>query len=203
MNLCYVVPLICTYILVLWHTSWANSGNTMTAQIFEAKLEWDDDETILYNTIITSAGVIGMIPGSIIGGTLIQKGRRRAAIIVQVGAIIACTVTMREIVECLAFGRFLLGIAGGCMNVIFSKVLAENFSDRLAVRFGFLTNVGIACGIWACMSLGVVLPDIDDVEANKANETWRIVFMTPAILGLFVMVMLLTVFKEDTITYCV
>ena len=89
------------------------------------------------------------------------------------------------------------------MNVIFSKVLAENFSDRLAARFGFLTNVGIACGIWACMSMGVVLPDIDDIEANKANETWRIVFMTPAILGIIVMVLLLTVFKDDTITYCV
>ena len=52
----------------------------MTTQIFEAKLGWDDDETILYNTIINSSGVIGMIPGSIIGGMLIKKGRRRAAI---------------------------------------------------------------------------------------------------------------------------
>ena len=89
------------------------------------------------------------------------------------------------------------------MNVIFSKILAENFSDRLAARFGFLTNVGIACGIWACMSLGVLLPESDDFEANKLNETWRIVYMTPAILGSFVMLMLLCFYKEDTITYCV
>ena len=71
MNLCFVVPYITVCIMALWHTSWANSGNTMTTQIFQAKLEWDEDETILYNTIITSAGVIGMIPGSIIGGMLI------------------------------------------------------------------------------------------------------------------------------------
>ena len=89
------------------------------------------------------------------------------------------------------------------MNVIFAKILAENFPDSLAVRFGFLTNAGIACGIWVCMSLGLILPDSDDYEANKENETWRIIFKMPAILGLFVMVMLLYVYKEDTITYCV
>ena len=58
---------------------------------------------------------------------------------------------MREIVECLAFGRFLLGIAGGCMNVIFAKILSENFSDHIAARLGFLTNAGIALGITACL----------------------------------------------------
>ena len=89
------------------------------------------------------------------------------------------------------------------MNVIFSKILVENFSDRYTARFGFLTNAGIACGVWVCFSMGVLLPDFEDVEANKTNETWRIIFMTPAILGLFVMIMFLCVYKEDTIIYCV
>ena len=89
------------------------------------------------------------------------------------------------------------------MNVIFAKILAENFSDRHAARFGFLTNVGIACGIWACLSLGVFLPDTEDEEGNRENESWRLVFMMPAILGFLVMLMLIFVYKEDTITYCV
>ena len=76
----YVVPYITVCVFGLWHTAWANSGNSQTVDIFKAKLGWNDDETRFYNTIITSAGVIGMIFGSIIGGMLIQKGRRRAAI---------------------------------------------------------------------------------------------------------------------------
>ena len=80
MNLGYVVPYLLVMVLGLWHTSWAMNGNTMTTEIFKAKLEWDDSETMLYNTIITSAGVMGMIPGSILGGRLIQNGRRQAAI---------------------------------------------------------------------------------------------------------------------------
>ena len=51
--------------------------------------------------------------------------------------------------------------------------------------------------------MGVILPDFEDVEANKVNETWRIIFMMPAMIGFFVMLMLLFVFKEDTVTYCV
>ena len=51
--------------------------------------------------------------------------------------------------------------------------------------------------------MGVLLPDFEDVEANKLNETWRIIFMMPAIIGFFIMLMLLCVFKEDTVTYCV
>ena len=80
MNLSYVVPYLFVMVLGLWHTSWACNGNTMTTKIFQAKLGWDESETMLYNTIITSAGVVGMIPGSIIGGRLIQDGRRQAAI---------------------------------------------------------------------------------------------------------------------------
>ena len=149
--MCYVVPYITVCVFGLWHTAWANSGNSQTTDVFKAKLGWNDEETRFYNTIITSAGVIGMIFGSIIGGMLIQKGRRRAAIQVQIGAIISCTITMREIVECLAFGRFLLGITGGGMNVIFAKILSENFSDQIAARLGFLINAGIALGITACL----------------------------------------------------
>ena len=89
------------------------------------------------------------------------------------------------------------------MNVIFAKILTENFSDQHAARLGFLTNAGIACGISACLSLGVLLPEFEDIEANKLNETWRIIFMTPAMIGFFVMLMLLCVYKEDTITYCI
>ena len=69
--MCYVVPYITVCVFGLWHTSWANSGNSQTTPIFKAKLGWNDEETILFNTIITSAGVIGMIFGSIIGGMLI------------------------------------------------------------------------------------------------------------------------------------
>ena len=64
-----------------WHCSWALSGNVQTAIVFEAKFNWTEDETILYNTIISSAGIIGLAAGNVIGGRLIKIGRRKAAIL--------------------------------------------------------------------------------------------------------------------------
>ena len=69
----------------------------------------------------------------------------------------------------LTLGRFILGIAGGSMNVIFAKILSENFPDKYAARFGFLTNAGIALGIWVCFSIGAILPEPEDYEANKVD----------------------------------
>ena len=62
-----------------FYTSFALTGNANTTNVFKAKYEWDDDETKLMNTIITSAGVIGMAIGSFTGGSVIKLGRRNAA----------------------------------------------------------------------------------------------------------------------------
>ena len=64
-----------------WQCSWTANGNTNTTPIFEAKLEWDKDEAILYNTIISTAGMLGITIGSFLGGSILKFGRRRAVII--------------------------------------------------------------------------------------------------------------------------
>lgn len=61
--------------------TFAMAGNTNTTAIFEAKFGWDKDDAILYNTIISSAGIIGLTIGSILGGSLLGLGRRRTIII--------------------------------------------------------------------------------------------------------------------------
>ena len=65
----------------VWYAALAITGNANTTKVFEAKFGWDEDETILYNTIISSAGIIGIVFGCFIGGALIKYGRRRTAII--------------------------------------------------------------------------------------------------------------------------
>ena len=64
-----------------WQTSWATTGNANTVPVFEAKFGWTKDETMLYNTIISTAGIIGITVGSFLGGVLLKFGRRRIVII--------------------------------------------------------------------------------------------------------------------------
>ena len=48
------------------------------------------------------------------------------------------------------------------MNVISTKVLIENFpAEKHAAKFGFVTNFGIAVGVWVCFLVGAVLPDMN------------------------------------------
>jgi hypothetical protein len=44
--------------------------------IFEAKFGWDDSQRILYNTLINTATIIGIVIGNNVGGILAKKGRR-------------------------------------------------------------------------------------------------------------------------------
>ena len=64
-----------------WQTTFALAGNTNTTKIFEAKLGWNKEETTLYNTIITTAGILGLTIGSFLGGNLLPLGRRKTVII--------------------------------------------------------------------------------------------------------------------------
>jgi len=54
-----------------WQTSWAITGNANTTAVFSAKFDWDEDEAIFYNTIISTAAIIGITVGSFMGGTLL------------------------------------------------------------------------------------------------------------------------------------
>ena len=70
-NMCYAMSYFMMYGLGVWYTAFVLGGNGQTTQIFEAKFGWTEDETVLYNTIISSSGLVGMTIGSFTGGPLI------------------------------------------------------------------------------------------------------------------------------------
>ena len=64
-----------------FQTAWAASGNANTHVIFKAKLGWDEDSAVLNNTIVSTAGVLGLFIGSFLGGIILKCGRRNTVII--------------------------------------------------------------------------------------------------------------------------
>ena len=79
--MCYIVPYVLCFALSTWNCTWALAGNTNTTSVFEAKFEWTKDETLMYNSLISTAGVIGLMIGCFLGGSLLQLGRRKAFLI--------------------------------------------------------------------------------------------------------------------------
>ena len=69
---------IFTFVIGLgnFQTGFAISGNNQTAPVIKAKFGWDDSEAVLFNTLISSAAIFGIVTGSLVGGKFIQKGRK-------------------------------------------------------------------------------------------------------------------------------
>jgi len=52
-------------------TGFAISGNNQTAPVIKAKFAWTDSEAVLFNTLISSAAIFGIVTGSLVGGKFI------------------------------------------------------------------------------------------------------------------------------------
>ena len=201
-NLCYCLTLTACLGFGTWQTTFAVVGNTNTTAVFEAKFGWDEYETILYNTIISSSAIVGLAVGSFLGGPLIKIGRRRGAIIANIIGIISSAITMAGSTPFLTAGRLLLGVAAGIYNVIFGKMVVENMPEKLAQKLAMIHNGSVCCGFVVAFGMGGLLPDATDSEANKVDELWRVIYLVPAFIGIVELLLITLVFKQEPIAYC-
>ena len=136
--------------------------------MFQAKFDWSEDETILYNTIISSAAIIGIAIGSFIGGGSLKKlGRRKTALLGNALAIVSSAICMIGTTGLLTIGRLLLGVSAGIANVVFGKMITENMPEKLVSKFAMVHNASINVGLVPAFVMGALLPDPDNLEANR------------------------------------
>ena len=199
----YAMAYFMMYGLGVWYTAFVLGGNGQTTQIFEAKFGWTKDETVLYNTIISSSGLVGMTIGSFTGGPLIQFGRRKGAIIANIIVMIGAAISMVGTTPFLTISRVLIGVGAGQYNVIFGKLVVENVPESLAVKLAMFHNASICVGFVFVLGMGALLPDQKDYEANKIDELWRIIYIAPIFIGAIEIFFILVVFKHEPIAYCI
>lgn len=113
--------------------------------------------------------MIGLALGSFGGGSMIKIGRRKTAIIANFIAICASAICMYDSVLGLSLGRLVLGISAGLANMVYGKSITENFPEKLSSWLAMLLNAGICIGIFFALLLGGILPDPEDIEANKSD----------------------------------
>lgn len=139
--------------------------------------------------------------GSLIGTTIISKGRRRCLILIQTFAIGAAILTMFKSLPMICLGRFLQGSVACTANLIMGKTMSETVPEALAGQYGTLTNIFVNVGFLISFSCGLLLPQ--DESEYATDEMWKLVSIMPAIVG-FIAVMLVTAFyPEEPIAWCV
>ena len=64
-------------------------------------------------------------------------------------------------------------------------------------------SAAIQVGLFAALSMGGILPDPKDTQANKEDELWRVIYLVPAFIGTFELITALLIFRLEPIAYCV
>lgn len=144
--------------LGVFQTSMSFAGTTQTIPVLAEKFGWGE-EIVFYNTIITSAGILGLSTGSLLGGKTITIGRRKAALIMQIVALVGGIFTQYLHVATLCIGRFMYGFAAGHLNIIMAKSIDETMPASIKASFGIGTNAFLRIGIMLIFFLGAILPD--------------------------------------------
>ena len=101
--------------------------------------------------------------GSIFGGALIIKGRRRAIFIMNGFIFVGAGISLILTVPTIIIGRFICGLAAGVLNMVTMKSIFETVPVQYAGVFGSLTNIFLNVGLLLTVILGMAIP-------NNPNE---------------------------------
>jgi len=118
-------------------------------------------------------------------------------------AAIAVTLTMFENLPLICIGRFGFGFCCGVFSVAGPKMLDETVPIHLNSSFGTATNTFLSGGIMIAVVLGVLLPEDKDLELQKADGNWRILYGFPYICQFFTVLIFACCFREDSITFSI
>ena len=66
---------------------------------------------------------------------------------------------------------------------------------ELAQKMGMTYNATFCFGFLLAFCMGSILPDAKDLEANKADELWRVIYLMPAFIGIIELLFIMPVFK--------
>ena len=129
-----------------------------TIFILAEKFDWGE-EIKFFNTIITSAGIVGLCLGSLLGGKFITGGRRKSALIMCLIAFLGGLLTQVLYVPTILVGRLMYGFAGGTLSIVMAKSIDETMPSSVKGQFGIASNAFIAGGIMLTFFMGAILPD--------------------------------------------
>ena len=171
--------------------------------MIKAKFGWNKDEATLYNTIISSSAIFGVVTGSLLGGKFITFGRRRSIIVFNIFSAMATTLTMFLNLPMICIGRYLFGMCCGVFSVAGPKMLDETIPVNLISSFGTATNSMMAAGIMIAIVLGLFLPEGDDLQGQLDDGNWRVLYGFPYICQVITILIFTFVFKQESITYSI
>ena len=203
-NLWFLVPQWLTIALGnLGIGYWFAYYNVMTG-ILHSQYQHKDEQVIgnedLFNSLISGLIPLGAIPGSLISGLLVTKGRRFAMIVISLVMIGGSLTTMIFNMWALIIGRILMGLAVGMYLTVWPMFITEVSPESLLGPLGCLNQLNLVAGLILATGIAFIMPLPDDNEALTTGR-WRIIFILPGIFSAIQILLFLTLYRYDTPTF--
>lgn len=146
------------------------------------QMHWGEDAPF-YETILQSMTNLGVAIGSLCGGAIVGKGRRRTILWSSTLNFFILIPTLFQVYPLMVTCKFIWGISNGVTGIAVARLIEEVLPPKLMSKYGALYNLSLAFGAMLSILLGLILPKSSDIEGLKKTELWRVVFGFPIILS--------------------
>ena len=119
---------------------------------------------------MSTASVLGISIGAILGGKIIAYGRRRAVLIFNIIGIIGSLLSVITNFYVILLGRLTFGFAAGVLVTACPKIVEETIPGHyMDYGYGTSTNLGINLFVMISLLSGLILPS--ESETSKLETT--------------------------------
>jgi MFS family permease len=129
--------------------------------------------------------LLGAAIGSLTCGSLVKFGKKNCIHGANLLLTIGCALTLIKVIEVVAVGRFLFGLAAGSFTVFVPSFINELTPTELKGPFGASMQILITLGILIANLLGIPLPDTKRPyePGFVGDDYWRLLFALPIVLA--------------------
>ena len=130
--------------------------------------------------MISTASVLGVSIGAIIGGKIITYGRRKAVLIFDLLGIIGSGLSVIPNLDVILVGRLIYGFSAGVLVTACPKIVEETVpSTHMDNGFGISTNLGINLFVMISLLSGLIVPAETETVKLMNSYSWKIIYLIP------------------------
>lgn len=156
----------------------------------------------LYDSLISASYIAGTAIGSILGGKLVQRGRRRLLILGCILFIIGTGLNLIVNIYVFLFARIFMGIAYGLIVIGTPRLMEEYVPPHLWGLFSPIFVFSVAIGAVISCTFGLLLPpDKSPPEVLRECTVWYYIFGFPIIPMVIGLVFLCTCIDHESPKY--
>ena len=111
-------------------------------------------------------------------------------------AIFSNLIKVIETSTTIFVGRFMFSVCTGLGNFCMSKAISETVPNKFEQRYGIFYNSGLQFGILLTSIFGVFLPRIEDKQALKSDQVWRIIWLIPIAMESIALILIPIFYKH-------